>query len=170
LYHDIPPFIYLEPRRFKVDCNIDLCWGSLCFELVFLVLSYFNYFLSDGSCGNVCASHFNNAFLFRQSDATKAISRPWEVALFALCSSQNPWFKDVVLGPTGVQSLVTALDAMLSRSIPVQDVHWENVALTLRALAFLSEHDWVAKVVEERIVRSLLGVFRCLHREPLNYH
>ncbi|KAF8520997.1 hypothetical protein JB92DRAFT_2893550 [Gautieria morchelliformis] len=96
----------------------------------------------------------------QQSDAAKTISRPWEIALFALCSSQNPWFKDVVLGPTGVQSLVTALDTMLAPSTPFQDVHWENVALTLRALAFLSEHDWVARAVEERIVRSLLGVFR----------
>ncbi|KAF8516255.1 hypothetical protein JB92DRAFT_2273865 [Gautieria morchelliformis] len=38
--------------------------------------------------------------------------------------------------------------------------HWENVALTLRALAFLSEQEWVAQAVDAAIVRSLLGVFR----------
>lgn len=94
-------------------------------------------------------------------------SRPWEVALFGLCASQNAWFKDAVLGPTGLDSLVKDLDRMLAPSIPVLDVNWEDVALTLRALAFLSEHEWVARAVEDTIVRSLLGVFRCVSRRVL---
>ena len=106
--------------------------------------------------------------LARLNDATQTTSRPWEVALFGLCASQNSWFKDAVLGPTGLLSLVTALDTMLAPSLPIHQVLWEDVAITLRALAFLSEHEWVAKVVEERsIVRSLLGVFRCVHSGQL---
>lgn len=56
---------------------------------------------------------------------------------------------------------------MLAPSIPLLDVNWENVALTLRALAFLSEHDWVAKAVEDSIVGTLLGVFRCVYSGPI---
>ena len=49
---------------------------------------------------------------------------------------------------------------MLADDVRVRDVHWENVALTLRALAFLSEQEWVVEAVDPAIVRSLLRVFR----------
>ena len=106
--------------------------------------------------------------LARLNDAMQATSRTWEVALFGLCASQNSWFKDAVLGPTGLLSLVTALNTMLSPSLPIHQVLWEDVTITLRALAFLSEHEWVAKVVEERnIVRLLSGFIRCVHSSQL---
>lgn len=63
------------------------------------------------------------------------------------------------MGAHGLSSLVAALDTMLAH-VDARDVHWENVALTLRSLAFLLEHEWVAEAVNPDIVRSLLGVFR----------
>jgi hypothetical protein len=50
---------------------------------------------------------------------------------------------------------------MDERRVPGVGIYWENVALTLRVIAFLSEQEWVAKAVDAWIVRSLLGVFRC---------
>ncbi|KAF8516253.1 hypothetical protein JB92DRAFT_2911128 [Gautieria morchelliformis] len=93
---------------------------------------------------------------------SKDLWRPWEIALFAQCASQDQSFKDVVVGPHGLPSLIVALDSMLMDEGMVRGVgvHWENVALTLRALAFLSEQEWVAQAVDAAIVRSLLGVFR----------
>ena len=88
--------------------------------------------------------------------------RPWEVALFAQCSSQDTMFKDAVTGPHGLPSLVAALDSMLAEHLLVREIHWENVALTLRALAFVSEQEWVVAAVDPAIIPSLLQVFRCV--------
>jgi len=60
---------------------------------------------------------------------------------------QDPEFKDFVVGEYGLSNLIAALDFMLAEHVTVHDVHWENVALTLRALAFLSEQEWVAEAV-----------------------
>jgi hypothetical protein len=90
------------------------------------------------------------------------IWRPWEVALFAQCASQDASFKDAVIGAHGLPSLVAALDSMLAEDLLVRQIHWENVAITLRALAFLSEQEWVADAVDPSIIRSLLQVFRCV--------
>ncbi|KAF8499487.1 hypothetical protein BU17DRAFT_72199 [Hysterangium stoloniferum] len=90
-------------------------------------------------------------------------SRSWEVALFALCASQTPVFKTVVLGPIGLPLMVSALNDMLRMDIDMDGVKWEDVALNLRAMAFLSEHGWVVVGVEEDcevLITSIMGVFR----------
>jgi hypothetical protein len=90
-------------------------------------------------------------------------SRPWEVALFALCASQAIVFKNAVLGPIGLPLLVSDLDLMLSKEVDMDHVKWEDVALNLRAMAFLSEHRWVVEGVEEEaeiLITSIMGVFR----------
>ncbi|KAF8516248.1 hypothetical protein JB92DRAFT_2272767 [Gautieria morchelliformis] len=104
---------------------------------------------------------------------TKDLWRPWEVALFAQCASQDESFKDVVVGSHGLPSLIVALDFMLNagkhrlrlnemlRGIR-PGVHWENVALTLGVITFLSEQEWVAQAVDAAIVRSLISVFRSI--------
>ena len=91
------------------------------------------------------------------------------MALFAQCEAQDSWFKDIVLGPRGLDSLVHTLGGMLSDRIPTEDVPWESVALTLRTLAFLSEHEWVVQHVEPEIIESLLRVYRyiCFPRHDL---
>ena len=108
---------------------------------------------------------------FRQRTGYSAkgedVWRPWEVALFAQCASQDPWFKHVVVGRHGLPSLIDALDVMLAKEKLVLQVDWENVALTLRALAFLSEQEWVAESVDQVIIRSLLRVFRYV---SISYH
>ncbi|KAF8579287.1 hypothetical protein K439DRAFT_410421 [Ramaria rubella] len=91
----------------------------------------------------------------RQERKPSTVTRPWQVALFALCS-----LKHAVLGPAGLPALIATLDSMLAPQVPAGAVIWEDVALTLRALAFLSEHAWVAESVGGEFVVSLLGVFR----------
>jgi len=97
------------------------------------------------------------------NSSTSTPARPWEVALFALCASQTPVFETVVLGPIGLPHLVSALNAMLSKTIDMDGVKWEDVAFNLRAMAFLSEHRWVVVGVDEEcegIITSIMGVFR----------
>ena len=90
--------------------------------------------------------------------------RPWEVALFAQCASQDTWFKDAVTGKHGLPSLVAALDSRLAKNLTVYENYWEYVAITLRSLAFLSEQEWVVEWVaaakDPPLIRSLLQVFR----------
>ncbi|KAF8516245.1 hypothetical protein JB92DRAFT_2911102 [Gautieria morchelliformis] len=90
----------------------------------------------------------------------KDVWRPWEVALFAQCASQDPKLRDAVVDPHGLPSLIAALDFMLADQVWVREVNWEHVALTLRSLAFLSEQAWVAHAIEPAIVKSLLRVFK----------
>jgi len=73
-----------------------------------------------------------------------------------------------VLGPYGLKSLLFALEKMVKSPVPADEVDWEHVALTLRALAFLSEHEWLANAVQPEIVGSLLSVFRYLARPQLH--
>ncbi|GJJ14167.1 hypothetical protein Clacol_008428 [Clathrus columnatus] len=102
-------------------------------------------------------------------------TRPWEVALFALCASTEtpvaPFFRRMVLGPTGIPLLVLSLNSLMASNIDMDDVKWEDVGLVLRALAFVSEHGWVVqgmsgdddetegedKVV--KVVKSIMNVF-----------
>ena len=92
------------------------------------------------------------------------ICRPWEVALFAQCASQDTWFKGAVTSPHGLPSLVAALDSRLAKNLGVHEIHWEYVTITLRSLAFLSEQEWVVEWVaaakDPPLIRSLLQVFR----------
>lgn len=111
-------------------------------------------------------------------DASPNSIRPHEVALLALCASASSagslssFFTLSVLGKTGVPLLVSSLKALVEAETKV---NWEDVALILRALAFLSEHGWVirglinkresssaaAAAENERImVKALLAVFR----------
>jgi hypothetical protein len=115
-----------------------------------------------------------SAHLIRHTDYnTKQVYiwRPWEVALFAQCASQDEWFKDAVLGTHGHSSLVSALDCMLLEN-QVGQIRWEAIAITLRALAFLSEHEWVAGAIDIGTIRSLLRVLRCVRfpcRAPCHF-
>ncbi|KAF8517478.1 hypothetical protein JB92DRAFT_2829019 [Gautieria morchelliformis] len=83
----------------------------------------------------------------------KDLWRPWEVALFAQCAAQDKSFKAIIRGPHGLPSLIVALDSMLMHKGRVRGVgvDWENMALTLRALAFLAEQEWVAQAVNRVI-------------------
>ena len=65
-----------------------------------------------------------------------------------------------MLGPHGLSSLFSALDGMLSECVPTGDVAWEHVALTLRALAFSSEHEWIAGAIHPEVMVTLLNIFR----------
>ncbi|KAF8526267.1 hypothetical protein BU17DRAFT_83086 [Hysterangium stoloniferum] len=89
-------------------------------------------------------------------------TRSWEVALFAHCSTQAPKFKEVVLRPTGFPLLITTMETKLGRSVHNERVPWEDVTVTLRSLAFLTEHDWVvdSNVVNERALVAIMNVFR----------
>ncbi|KAF8579299.1 hypothetical protein K439DRAFT_410719 [Ramaria rubella] len=82
----------------------------------------------------------------------------------SISASPITLFTSSVLGPAGLPSLLTALNTLLAPST----LHWENIALTVRALAALSLHGWVWEGIEglERVegekgvVKALLGVFR----------
>jgi len=75
-------------------------------------------------------------------------------------ASQDERLKAVVLGPHGLASLLSALDRTIPKHGEQEDVNWEHVTLTLRALAFLSEQKWVADSIDPNVVDSLLNVFR----------
>ena len=47
--------------------------------------------------------------------------RPWEVAVIGSCASQHPTFKDVVQGPSGIPSLVLALNDLMAMDIGGRD-------------------------------------------------
>lgn len=49
---------------------------------------------------------------------------------------------------------------MLSMDVLPEYVDWERIMLTLRSLAFLLEHQWLASDVTPEMVASLLNVFR----------
>lgn len=88
--------------------------------------------------------------------------RPWEVAIFTQVAAQETCFKPIVLDIHGLPSLVNALECMLADNIDRYAVHWNRVALTLRAMSFSLEQEWVASIIKPRIISSLLRVFRCV--------
>ncbi|GJJ08141.1 hypothetical protein Clacol_002349 [Clathrus columnatus] len=98
------------------------------------------------------------------------ITRPWEVALFALCASTEtssaPFFKRMVLGPMGIPLFIRSLNSLMASHIDMGDVKWEDVGLTLRALAFVSKHEWVVRGMSgddnskaEELIKSIMKVF-----------
>ncbi|KAF8506199.1 hypothetical protein BU17DRAFT_71381 [Hysterangium stoloniferum] len=96
------------------------------------------------------------------TDDVKTDSRSWEVALFAHCSAQGPQFKEAVLRPTGLPYLIKTIEMGLAKLIHNENVPWENVTVTFRTLASLTEHDWVvhSDVVNEGAVVAIMSVFR----------
>lgn len=100
-------------------------------------------------------------------------TRPWEVALFALCATADvpgaSFFRRMVLGPMGIPVFIRSLDSLLSVKVDMDDVKWEDIGLTLRALAFVSEQAWVVQGMSsssegegdkvEAIIKAIMGVF-----------
>jgi len=69
----------------------------------------------------------------------------WELKLFAECSAQDPWFKEVALGPDGLQKkIIYALDQVLSEGMPDRDVEWENLSHIIEVLA---KWTWDVRIV-----------------------
>lgn len=98
--------------------------------------------------------------------------RPHEVALLAISASSvfsgphSSVFTLSVLGQTGIPLLLSALNQLILPEVKMEKVHWEDAALIIRALAFLSEHGWVIRGLsfhlnhERLMVTTLLAVFR----------
>jgi len=88
--------------------------------------------------------------------------RPAEVAIFARCASQDPRFKEVVLGPRGLCSLFSALDVALPEAGIHDDVEWDSLEDIVFSLYWVTKQSWVAKTVDPQSLRFLLNNFRLI--------
>jgi len=93
--------------------------------------------------------------------------RPWELQIFAICASQDPWYKEVVLGPHRLQSLFSALEYALSNIDSDDHTDYSHRAI-LSCLYWISENSWVAQDVEPSAMRILLNVVRQTREDSFN--
>jgi hypothetical protein len=89
-------------------------------------------------------------------------SRPWEITLFNNCALQDPWLTEVVLGPRGLPSILSALKLELSKTIPQYNEYWDYLEDIVYVLWILSPKFSVIIGSEPGIIDILLNLFRYL--------
>ena len=87
--------------------------------------------------------------------------RPWEVAVIGLCASQHPIFKDVVRGPSGIPSLVLALNDLLATDIGGRDSLLNTTSDIFIAISRLSHCEWVKDIANPAFISLMVDVLRC---------
>jgi hypothetical protein len=108
--------------------------------------------------------------LSRRREESQAFFRPWQLALFADCASQDLWFLPLVLGQQGLQNLISGINQALSHNVLENNVPYDQLAEMLLALASLSCHTWVAEAIEPAFMGVLVKMLRCVLPHHLHSH